>query len=67
LLEYLPPYSPDYNPIEEAFAELKAWIKRNQTLVENFASFNQFLEAGLNSMSNRSGNHFRSTHIEMED
>ena len=42
LLEYLPPYSQDYNLIEEAFAELKAWIKRNQTLTENFASFNQF-------------------------
>jgi len=23
-LEYLPPYSPNYNPIEEAFAEMKA-------------------------------------------
>lgn len=26
---YLPPYSPDLNPIEEVFAELKAFIKRN--------------------------------------
>ena len=25
---YLPPYSPDLNPIEEFFAELKAFIKR---------------------------------------
>jgi hypothetical protein len=28
-LLYLPPYSPDLNPIEEYFAELKAFIKRN--------------------------------------
>lgn len=28
-LVYLPPYSPDLNPIEEFFAELKAFIKRN--------------------------------------
>ena len=28
-LLYLPPYSPDLNPIEEFFAELKAFIKRN--------------------------------------
>ena len=28
-LVYLPPYSPDLNPIEELFAELKAFIKRN--------------------------------------
>lgn len=28
-LIYLPPYSPDLNPIEEFFAELKSFIKRN--------------------------------------
>jgi hypothetical protein len=27
-LLYLPPYSPDLNPIEEFFAELKAFIKK---------------------------------------
>jgi hypothetical protein len=30
-LVYLPPYSPDLNPIEEYFAELKAFIRRNPT------------------------------------
>ena len=29
ILMYLPPYSPDLNPIEEFFAELKAFIRRN--------------------------------------
>jgi transposase len=28
-LMYLPPYSPDLNLIEEFFAELKAFIKKN--------------------------------------
>lgn len=28
-LVYLPPYSPDLNPIEEFFAKLKAFIKRS--------------------------------------
>jgi transposase len=28
LLLYLPPYSPDFNPIEMAFAKLKAMLKR---------------------------------------
>jgi transposase len=28
-LLYLPPYSPDLNPIEEFFAELKAFVRRN--------------------------------------
>jgi transposase len=29
---FLPPYSPDLNPIEEFFAELKAFIKRSWPL-----------------------------------
>lgn len=28
-LLFLPPYSPDLNPIEEFFSEVKAFIKRN--------------------------------------
>jgi transposase len=27
-LRYLPPYSPDFNPIENAFAKLKALVRR---------------------------------------
>lgn len=27
-LQFLPPYSPDFNPIEMAFAKLKAFLKR---------------------------------------
>jgi transposase len=35
-LLYLSPYSPDFNPIEEAFSCIKAWIRlhRDQVLVE---------------------------------
>ena len=29
LIRYLPPYSPDYNPIELTFSMLKAWIRRH--------------------------------------
>jgi len=29
-LEYLPPYSPDFDPIEEGFSSMKAWIRRNR-------------------------------------
>ena len=29
-LEFLPPYSPDRNPIESSFSVLKAWIRRYQ-------------------------------------
>ena len=29
LLKFLPPYSPDYNPIELTFSMLKAWMRRH--------------------------------------
>ena len=32
ILEYLPPYSPDLNPIEMLFNELKAWMRRNREI-----------------------------------
>lgn len=31
-IEYLPPYSPDLNPIEEAFSKIKAFIWRNNDI-----------------------------------
>jgi transposase len=45
-LMYLPPYSPDLNPIEEFFAELKAFIKRSWSTYEDDPAqgFNMFLE-----------------------
>ena len=30
---YLPAYSPDFNPIEEAFSYMKAWLRRHDTTV----------------------------------
>ena len=65
LLDYLPPYSPDFNPIEEAFAELKAWMRKNIELQDTFDDFEGFMEAGLTYMANKPGNHFRSCHIDM--
>ncbi|KAF9227034.1 hypothetical protein BS17DRAFT_647263, partial [Gyrodon lividus] len=32
-LEYLPPYSPDLNPIEEGISCIKAWIRSNRDFV----------------------------------
>src|SRR3954467_11431371 len=31
---FLPPYSPDYNPIEIAFSTLKTWFKQNRDFME---------------------------------
>ena len=64
-LEYLPSYSPDYNPIEEAFAEMKAWMRKNYALADTFNSFEGFLDAALTYMTHKSGNHFRSAGILM--
>jgi len=30
-IHYLPAYSPDLNPIEMAFAKLKAWLRKNSS------------------------------------
>lgn len=34
---YLPPYSPDFNTIEEFFAGLKAFINQNWHVYENYS------------------------------
>src|SRR5579862_7245174 len=36
-IEWLPPYSPDYNPIEEAFSTIKNWMRRKQEWMEEQA------------------------------
>ena len=64
-LEYLSSYSPDFNSIEKAFAELKTWIKKNYALMKVYDMFDQFLERALWYMSEKPGNHFHSCHITM--
>lgn len=32
-LVFLPSYSPDLNPIEEAFSAIKAWVRNNRDYV----------------------------------
>ncbi|CAI0651133.1 unnamed protein product, partial [Colletotrichum noveboracense] len=44
VLLYLPPYSPDLNPIEEFFAELKSFIKRHWADYETCPDFGWFLQ-----------------------
>lgn len=46
-LEFLPPYSPDLNPIELSFAILKAWIKRYISLAGLFEDFGVFLRMAV--------------------
>ena len=48
-LIYLLPYSPGFNPIEESFAQLKAWFK-NYKLVNDIV-FDEFLSMRINFIS----------------
>jgi transposase len=49
LIKYLPPYSPDFNPIELTFALLKAWIRRHWVHIRYESStFGQFLREAVN-------------------
>ena len=68
-LIYLPPYSPDLNPIEEYFGELKAFIKKhNKLYLEDGWDFKAYLkwcveEVGNNTKHMR--NHFRNALIDV--
>jgi hypothetical protein len=35
-LAFLPPYSPDLNPIEQSFHALKTWMRRHQDLAKQY-------------------------------
>ena len=60
LLKFLPPYSPDYNPIEATFKDLKTWIKRNYKLAEDFEDFGSFLDFAVQqACKGRVEGHFR--------
>lgn len=71
-LVYLPPYSPDLNPIEEFFAELKAFIKREwRSYEENPGQgFNSFLEWCANVVGAREKSakgHFEHAGVSIEE
>ena len=51
LLVYLPPYSPDYNPIEEHFSYLKYYLKEHEDLIQAVPSPVHIIEEGLISVT----------------
>jgi transposase len=59
ILAYLPPYSPDLNPIEEAFAQLKQWFRKHRELADSFANFEDYLRLGLEDTQKAVKGHFR--------
>lgn len=70
-LVYLPPYSPDLNPIEEFFSELKQYIKRkwNEYDVNPSQGFDCFLEWCVDVVGSRVSSaegHFRNAGLLIE-
>lgn len=71
-LLYLPPYSPDLNPIEEFFAELKAFIKKTWHRYEDDPdkTFYHFLEDCVYEVGSREESargHFRHAGVIIEE
>ena len=56
LVAYLPPYLPDFNPIETSFSVLKQWIKRHTNQInfytEEMGRFGQFLYDAIKELAN---------------
>lgn len=71
-LVYLPPYSPDLNPIEEFFAELKGFIKRSWKFYEEDPNqgFDVFLEWCIDAVGAKEESakgHFRHSGLKIEE
>jgi transposase len=71
-LIYLPPYSPDLNPIEEFFAELKAFIKKNwhafkDTPEQGFDAFLEWCVDIVGGKQDSARGHFRHAGITIEE
>jgi hypothetical protein len=69
-LLYLPPYSPDLNPIELFFGRLKTFIKRDWQRYEMCPEqgFGTFLESCVVTVGSRKDNargHFRAAGLEV--
>ena len=56
LVRFLPPYSPDFNPIEESFTDLKAWIRRHYHRERRkYETYHGFLAWAIKAVGTGSG------------
>ena len=62
ILIYLPPYSPELNPIEGVFAIVKQWLRENQEvllitddIISVFQAFLQVSKENVQSLYEHSG------------
>ena len=48
---FLPPYSPDYNPAEEAFSYVKGYLKKHDQLLQAGTPLQYLLQAAFHSVT----------------
>lgn len=51
LVMFLPPYSPDYNPIEETFSYIKGYLKEHDDLLQALDNPLPILQAAFESIT----------------
>lgn len=56
ILIYLPPYSPDYNPIEEAFSSVKYYLKDHDELLQSVDDPCIIIQAAFENISSENCN-----------
>jgi transposase len=68
-LVYLPPYSPDLNPIEEFFSELKGFVKRHhrEHAGQDFRDFLEHCVDVVGAREESAKGHFRHAGLEIEE
>ena len=51
LIFFLPPYSPDMNPIEELFRYIKAYLRKHDALISSIPDPTPVIESAFNSIT----------------
>ena len=51
LLLFLPPYSPDLNPIESVFGFVKGYLKKHEDIMQIFTNSSDLIQAGFEEIT----------------
>jgi transposase len=60
---WLPAYSPDFNPIEEGWHDLKQWIRRHRLSLQGTMSEQELVVTGLENVGSTMRAHFQHCHV----
>ena len=58
LVKFLPPYSPDINPIEEVFAEVKHYLQANNQTFDSTTTSTMIILEAFDSISTVNCQHY---------